>query len=109
MDAGNALQSARIRAGLTPGARAARTGTSQAAVSAYESGAKQPSVATFSRLLAAAGARLSVDHSATPGGEPSTAELERAGETLAEVIALAEALPSEHAPVLRFPRRGHAA
>src|SRR3954467_9463191 len=109
MDAGAALHDARVRAGLSQAELAARSGTSQATISAYESGAKQPSVATFSRLLAAAGARLSVDHSATPVVEPSTAELERAGETLAEVIALAEALPSEHAPVLRFPRRGHAA
>src|SRR3954465_13695815 len=110
MDAGNALQSARIRAGLTPGARAARTGTSQATVSAYESGAKQPSVATFSRLLAAMGARLSVEDAAQPAvaqpavAQPAPAELRRAGETLAQVIRLAEALPVEHSPRLRYPR-----
>jgi transcriptional regulator with XRE-family HTH domain len=109
MDASATLQAARARAGLSQAELAARAGTSQATISAYESGAKQPSVATFSRLLAAAGARLSVDYSAAPVVEPSTAELERAGETLAEVIALAEALPSEHAPVLRFPRLGRAA
>ena len=76
MDAGNALQSARIRAGLTQGALAARTGTSQAAISAYESGAKQPTVATFSRLLAATGARLEVDESGhAEVREPSQAQL----------------------------------
>lgn len=83
---------------------ASRTGTSQATISAYESGSKQPSVATLSRLLAATGARLAVEPMAAPVVEPSSAELERAGETLAEVIALAEALPVEHEPTLRFPR-----
>ena len=105
MDAGNALQSARIRAGLTQGELAARTGTSQAAISAYESGAKQPTVATFSRLLAATGARLEVDE----GGhrivrEPSQAQLARAGRTLMRVLELAEALPVRHERELRFPR-----
>ncbi len=37
---------------------AARAGTSQPAVSRYESGASSPSVKTLERLLAAAGARL---------------------------------------------------
>jgi transcriptional regulator with XRE-family HTH domain len=104
MDAGAALQSARRRAGLSQAELAARTGTSQATISVYESGRKQPSVATFSRLLAATGTRLAVERMAAPVVEPSRAELERAGETLAQVIALAEALPVEHEPRLRFPR-----
>jgi transcriptional regulator with XRE-family HTH domain len=82
---------------------AVRAGTSQATISAYESGSKQPSVATFSRLLAAAGARLVVEPVA-PVVEPSAAELKKAGETLAEVIALAEALPHEPERELRYPR-----
>ena len=104
MDAGAALHAARTRAGLSQTRLASLTGTSQATISAYESGAKQPSVATFSRLLAATGTRLAVEHMAGPVVEPSAAELERAGQTLAEVIALAEALPVEHEPTLRFPR-----
>jgi transcriptional regulator with XRE-family HTH domain len=104
MDAGATLRSARSRAGLTQGELAARAGTSQATVSAYESGAKQPSVATFSRLLAAAGARLSVESVGSPVSEPSRAELARAGATLAEVITLAEALPVRHSKRLRYPR-----
>jgi transcriptional regulator with XRE-family HTH domain len=102
MNAGAALHAARSRAGLSQAELARRAGTSQATVSAYESGAKQPSVATFSRLLAAAGARLTVEK--RPIAEPAPAELERAGETLAEVIRLAEALPVEHAARLRYPR-----
>ena len=103
MNAGAALRAARTRAGLSQAQLAAQTGTSQATISVYENGSKQPSVATFSRLLAAAGARLIVEPAA-PVVEPSPAELRKAGETLAEVIALAEALPVEHAPTLRFPR-----
>src|SRR2546423_6481106 len=98
------LQAARTRAGLTQTELAARTRTSQATISAYENGSKQPSVATFSRLLTATGTRLTVEPMAAPVVEPSQAELERAGETLAEVIALAEALPVDHEPILRFPR-----
>ena len=104
MDAGTTLQAARMRAGLSQADLAARTGTSQATISAYENGSKQPSVATFSRLLAATGSRLSVEHTGAPVVEPSRTELARAGETLAQVIALAEALPVEHEPTLRFPR-----
>src|SRR3954468_3148472 len=78
MDAGATLRSARGRAGLTQGELAARAGTSQATISAYESGSKQPSVATFSRLLAAAGARLSVESVDAPVREPSRAELAQA-------------------------------
>src|SRR3954469_20614316 len=95
MNAGAAVHDARTRAGLSQAELARRAGTSQAAVSAYESGAKQPSVATFSRLLAAAGARLGVEHSTRrrpPVTEPAPGELRRAGETLAQVIRLAEAL-----------------
>jgi transcriptional regulator with XRE-family HTH domain len=109
MDAGATLRAARKRAGLTQGELATRAGTSQATVSAYESGSKQPSVATFSRLLAAAGSRLTVEHAHAPLVEPSPAELERAGATLAEVITLAEALPVRHSRKLRYPRIDRAA
>jgi transcriptional regulator with XRE-family HTH domain len=109
MDAGTTLQAVRTSAGLSQAELARRAGTSQATISAYESGAKQPSVATFSRLLAAAGARLAVEAGGAPRVEPSRTELERSGKTLAEVIALAEALPVRHERELRFPRLDRAA
>jgi transcriptional regulator with XRE-family HTH domain len=102
VDVGVTLHAARTRAGLSQAELARRAGTSQATVSAYEGGAKQPSVATFSRLLAAAGARLTVEK--RPIAEPAPADLKRAGDTLAQVIRLAEALPVEHASRLRYPR-----
>ena len=105
MDAGDAIRRARLRAGLTQHALAARAGTSQATISAYESGRKRPSVETLDRLLAATGARLAV----VPRGsrrvrKPSKRELARAGRTLRDVIELAEALPVKHRRALEYPR-----
>lgn len=49
------IRMARREAKLSQADLAARAGTSQAAVSAYESGKRSPSVDTLCRLLAAAG------------------------------------------------------
>jgi transcriptional regulator with XRE-family HTH domain len=105
MDAGDAIKRARLRAGLTQHALAARAGTSQATISAYESGRKRPSLETLDRLLGATGARLEV----VPEGRrtvrrPSRRELARAGRTLRDVIELAEALPVKHKRALEYPR-----
>lgn len=98
------LRTARERAGLTQTEMARRTGTSQATLSAYESGRKQPSVATLDRLLAAAGARLTVQAGAPAVVTPSPVQHARAARTLLDVLALAEALPTRHQPRLRYPR-----
>jgi transcriptional regulator with XRE-family HTH domain len=103
MDAGSTLREARRRAGLTQAALARSTGTSQATISLYETGCKEPSLETFSRLLAGAGARLTVAHRTQPVVRPSAAQLARAGRTLVDVLGLAEALPTRHDPMLRFP------
>lgn len=60
------IRSTRQRAGLSQHALAARAGTSQPAVSRYESGAASPSVETLDRLLAAIGARLELSVSEAP-------------------------------------------
>ena len=49
------IRMARREAGLSQQALATSAGTSQAAVSAYESGRRSPSVDTLCRILAAAG------------------------------------------------------
>jgi transcriptional regulator with XRE-family HTH domain len=103
MDAARSLREARRRAGLTQAELALRAGTSQAAISAYESGRKAPSVDTFSRLLAATGSRLAVEAAGQPVREPKPEELARASRALLEVLALAEALPTRHERGLRFP------
>ncbi len=102
MDVARALLQARRRAGLTQAELARRAATSQATVSAYESGRKEPSVATLVRLLAAAGAHLEVGHG--PDRLPSPRELERNGRVLAQVLELAEALPARRRGDLRYPR-----
>ncbi len=109
MDIGRTLRAARRRAGLTQAELARRAGTSQAAVSAYESSAKQPSVATLDRLLALAGARLGVERDPAPVLRPSAAQHARAARTLADVLSLAEALPTRHERELRFPRMSSSA
>ena len=98
-----AIRAARERAGLTQAALAARAGTSQATISAYESGRKQPSVQTLSRLLAAAGTRLTVAPAERAVIQPSREQLDRAGRALVDVLGLAAALPTRHEPELRYP------
>ncbi|WP_426310621.1 helix-turn-helix domain-containing protein [Cellulosimicrobium sp. E-16] len=58
MSTAGTIKACRERAGMSQSELAARAGTSQPAVSRYESGASSPSVKTLERLLAAAGARL---------------------------------------------------
>jgi transcriptional regulator with XRE-family HTH domain len=104
VNAANALRAARIRAGLTQHALAARAGTSQATISAYEAGRKQPSLRTLDRLLAATGSRLEIVSDGVGPHEPTPAQLARAGRALADVLELAAALPVRHRPTLDFPR-----
>src|SRR2546421_5925091 len=92
MDVPETLRRAREDAGLSQSALAARARTSQATISAYESGRKQPSVDTLSRLLAATGRRLTAER-ALPR-EPSPDDHARTARVLVDVLALAEALPS---------------
>lgn len=104
MDPGSAIRRARLRAGLTQHALANRAGTSQATLSAYESGRKQPSVGTLDRLLAAAGARLTVVPADAREREPGPGELARRGRDFVRALELAEALPVSHRPTLGYPR-----
>lgn len=104
MDSASELHAAREKSGLTQAALAARGGTSQATVSAYESGRKQPSLATLSRLLGAAGFRVAIEPAERPVIRVAEDQLARAGRTLEEVLDLAEALPTRHEHSLRFPR-----
>lgn len=104
MDPAMTLREARTRAGFTQAALARRAGTSQATVSAYEQGHKQPTVETFIRLLAATGSRLAVEPGKPSVVEPTAMQRTRAARSLIEVLALADALPTRHEPQLRFPR-----
>ncbi|MGZ5313988.1 MAG: helix-turn-helix domain-containing protein [Solirubrobacterales bacterium] len=102
MNPADRIREARHRAKLTQSELARRARTSQAAVSAYESGAKRPSVATLDRLLKQTGYELRVTRRETGG--VSSAELKRRGKILAEVLAFAETLPARRRGPLRYPR-----
>jgi transcriptional regulator with XRE-family HTH domain len=101
MKAADAIRTARLGAGLTQHALAARAGTSQATISAYESGRKQPSLATIERILAATGSRLEVVRERR---EPTAEQIARAGRVLDDVLQLAAALPTRRRAKLEFPR-----
>ena len=58
MKAGSAISQARLSAGLTQSELAALAATSQSAVAAYETGAREPSLAVLHRLIRASGHRL---------------------------------------------------
>jgi transcriptional regulator with XRE-family HTH domain len=99
-----ALVMTRRQAGLTQAQLAELASTSQATISAYECGRKEPSLRTFARLLGLMGARLAVTPTPTPLREPSRSELARSAKSLEMVIELAEALPARSSPTLSFPR-----
>jgi transcriptional regulator with XRE-family HTH domain len=104
MDAAVQLRRARQRAGFTQAELARRAGTSQTAVSAYESAAKQPSLATLTRLLAATGSQLRIVPTSDSPYEPSLSDHDAVARRLLDVLSLAEALPARHTRELRFPR-----
>ena len=103
MDVPRVISHARSRSGLTQHELARRIGTSQATLSAYENGAKAPTVRVLQRLLGATGSRLTVGE--LPG-EPAITKARQAAtaRTLGEVLALAEALPVRHDADLAYPR-----
>ena len=99
MDAATILRRARLRAGLSLRALAARADTSHSTLSAYENGRKVPSVATLDRIVRACGYELDVAFAPAVGGSDRTAR----GRELAAVLELAEQFPARHTPTLELP------
>lgn len=81
-------------------ARAA--GTSHSTLSAYESGAKVPSVATLTRIVRSAGFALDVELSPIAGGPDRAAR----GRELAEMLEFAARFPARYEPFLTARRFG---
>jgi uncharacterized protein len=100
MDAATAIRTAREGAGLSKRELARRAGTSPAAIVAYESGGREPTLPTLTRICAGANARLAV--TLVPGRHlPDRATLAR---RLEQVLDLAEQLPRRPAARrLRYP------
>ncbi|MBA2763923.1 MAG: helix-turn-helix transcriptional regulator [Thermoleophilaceae bacterium] len=103
MDPAATIRDCRRAAGLTQAELARRAGTSQATLSAYETGAKQPSLDILSKLLAALDARLAIAAGAPRTLPLSSRDQARTSRTLIDVLALAERLPTRHEPELRYP------
>jgi uncharacterized protein len=59
--AGTLLRRARTDAGLSQAELAARAGVTQSVISAYESGHRQPALATLAALIEAAGYELAIE------------------------------------------------
>ena len=97
------IRTARLEAGLTQAQLSKRAATSQSAVALYESGRRDPSATTLTRLLAASGATLELRTGRQAVVTPSTAELARRGTELLAVIHLASKLPTRHTRQLNFP------
>jgi transcriptional regulator with XRE-family HTH domain len=102
MDAATIIRGSRRRAGASLRDLAARAGTSHSTLAAYESGRKDPGVATADRIARSGGCDLLVELRTRVGG----ADAGERGRELAEVLDLAEAFPARHAPTLRYPPFG---
>jgi transcriptional regulator with XRE-family HTH domain len=103
VDAAVLLQEARRRSGLSRRQLAERGGTSASTLSAYESGASVPSVATLGRLLWAAG--FEVEANLRP--VPPIDERELA-EKIEALLSFVDALPRRRRGPLRYPEFGAA-
>jgi len=108
MEAAELLRVARRRQGLSQATMAARAGTSQPVISAYEHGRRDPTTATLRRLIAATGERLDLRLAPTtdaPAIPPATTPAEHAAR-LVDVLLLADAIPTRRRarPPLAFPR-----
>ena len=106
MDASDLIEAVRRRQGLTQAELAARAGTSQPVISAYEHGRRDPSIGTLRRLIAAGGERLRV--TAEPlahDGPPRALDDEERARRLVDVLSLADAIPvRRRAATLVAPR-----
>ena len=106
MDAARTLRRARVGAGLSLRALAARAGTSHATLVAYEAGRAVPRVDTLERILRAAG--YAADIELAPRPDATDAQRTAKGDELLQALELAAMFPARHARRLRFPRWPHA-
>ena len=99
------IRTVRRRRGLSQAELAARAGTSQPVVSAYEHGRRDPSFATLSKLIEAGGERLRIDAAPPMQGLPRAGDADEHNRRLLDVLSLADAIPHRRqSPVLRGPR-----
>ena len=104
--AASLIKAARSRLGLTQAAFAQQAGVPQSMLCAYETSKRQPSLRTLRRLLEALGLELRVNVARPEDPRPgqlAPETLARNGRALADVLALADALPhTEDSPPRPF-------
>lgn len=99
VDAALLLRTVRSEAGLSLRELAAVAGTSHSTLSAYEHGAKTPTVDTLDRIVRAAGFSLDTELRRRHRGEPGLTR----GDELVAVLRLAAAFPAGTAHRLEAP------
>jgi transcriptional regulator with XRE-family HTH domain len=87
----------RRESGLSQAELARRSGIQRSVLSAYEHGRRQPSVTALARIAGAAGLEVHV------GPASDHLALEQAGNILAQVLDLAELIPSRPRGELAYP------
>lgn len=87
----------RQRAGLTQAELARRAGVPRSTINAYERGHREPGVDSLSRIAASVGLALALE------SQPRNLELVETGQVLADVLDLAESLPTRKRGPLRYP------
>lgn len=94
------LRRARAAAGLSLRELAARASTSHATLLAYEQGKKNPSAATFLRILEAADFAVDIELSRRIRSRDG---IDR-GDELEQALDLAAQFPARHRKTISFPR-----
>jgi transcriptional regulator with XRE-family HTH domain len=87
----------RRTAGLSQAELARRSGIQPSVLSAYEHGRRQPSVSALARITRAAGLEVTI----SPLSDADA--LERSGRLLADVLELADRMPSKPPGELTYP------
>lgn len=99
------IRTVRRRRGLSQAELAARAGTSQPVVSAYEHGRRDPSFATLSKLIEAGGEHLRIDAALPTQDIPRARDADEHSRRLLDVLSLSDAIPvRRQSSVLRGPR-----
>jgi transcriptional regulator with XRE-family HTH domain len=104
VDPATLLRTARRRHGLSQAALAARAGTSQPVISAYEHGHRDPTTRTLRRLVAASGERLELRLAPAGAEVPPATSREQQAARLVDVLLLADAIPRRRRTAPAFPR-----
>jgi len=105
MEPADLLRTARRRQGLTQAELAARVGTSQPVISAYEHGARDPSIQTLRRIISGTGERLDIRLGEPTAAGPPLADRRAHADALVDVLLLADAIPARRqSGPLSFPR-----